>query len=334
MGDLYGRVMPSSKKQLNDKTEKIKKDIHRVSVQIEKISSNVEQIQEESESTSRRVEQIYTETDRQDRQNKDLLNLLLTTTDNLDKKLDLMDQKIDKLTKAVDIVDKLVRIVIRSSDEEVWSSVFHDAIAESSWLKKKTFYPGRWAAGYQYLYVLYRTLNDFRPTSILELGLGQTTRVLGQYAACADMCHHTVVEHDQEWIDIFNKDFELSRNTEIAKLDIAKKVFDDTEPTTVYVGFAERFKGQKFDLISIDAPFGGIELTYARMDILQLLPDCLKEDFVILLDDYNRQGEKNMVELMKKILQEHDIKFNTGVYRGNKDTFMITSENLRFLCTM
>ena len=41
-----------------------------------------------------------------------------------------------------------------------------------------------------------------------------------------------------------------------------------------------------------------------------------------------------MVELMKKILQEHDIKFNTGVYRGNKDTFMITSENLRFLCTM
>lgn len=70
------------------------------------------------------------------------------------------------------------------------------------------------------------------------------------------------------------------------------------------------------------------------MDILQLLPDCLKEDFVILLDDYNRQGEKNMVELMKKILQEHDIKFNTGVYRGNKDTFMITSENLRFLCTM
>ena len=39
------------------------------------------------------------------------------------------------------------------------------------------------------------------------------------------------------------------------------------------------------------------------MDILELLPGCLKEDFVILLDDYNRPAERNMIEKLKGILK-------------------------------
>lgn len=38
MGDLYGRIMPSSKKQLNDKTENIKKEMLRVSERLKKLS--------------------------------------------------------------------------------------------------------------------------------------------------------------------------------------------------------------------------------------------------------------------------------------------------------
>ena len=137
-----------------------------------------------------------------------------------------------------------------------------------------------------------------------------------------------------DWIDIFKKDFCLAGNSEIVRLDIEKKSFEGTEPTTVYVDFAARFRNRKFDLISIDAPFGGNTLTYSRMDILELLPGCLKEDFVILLDDYNRPAERNMIEKLKGILKDNGISFHTGVYRGNKDTFIVSSENLRFLCTM
>lgn len=358
MGDLYGRIMPSSKKQLNDKAESIKKETLRVADRLKKIEPRVESICIETEALKKQGNDIL---EFQQKESEVVFDKFVAVSDkftdltktlscivseikkleerisSIDKKLEKLgnlDTKIGKLSNDLKTLDKQERAILRASNEDVWASVFHDAVAESPWLKKRTFYPGRWAAGYQLLYVLYRTLNDFHPTSILELGLGQTTRVIAQYAAYASECHHIVVEHDREWIDIFNKEFELSDNSEIVRLDIDKKVFNDTAPTTVYVGFGEKFKGQKFDLISIDAPFGGNELTYSRMDTLQLLPDCLKEDFVILLDDYNREAERNMIELVKKVLTEHDIKFNTGVYRGNKDTFMITSESLRFLCTM
>lgn len=333
--------MPSSKKQLNDKTENIKKEMLRVSERLKKIEPKVENLCNDVKVIKKIGSDIieFQKMEATTFSNKfsDLNNALLMTVSEIKKieeKINAIDIQIGKISNDLKALDKRERETLRASNEEVWASVFHDAVIESPWLKKRTFYPGRWAAGYQLLYVLYRTLNDFQPTSILELGLGQTTRVIGQYAAYASECHHIVVEHDQEWIDIFTKEFELSENTEIVKLDIDKKVFNDTAPTTVYIGFAEKFKGQKFDLISIDAPFGGNELTYSRMDTLQLLPDCLKEDFVILLDDYNREAERNMIELMKKSLTEHGIRFKTGVYRGNKDTFMITSESLRFLCTM
>lgn len=67
--------------------------------------------------------------------------------------------------------------------EILWANAFHDTIIDSEWLKSKTFSPGRWGVGYQYLYVLYRVLNEIKPRNILELGMGQTTRMIGQYAA-------------------------------------------------------------------------------------------------------------------------------------------------------
>lgn len=52
----------------------------------------------------------------------------------------------------------------------------------------------------------------------------------------------------------------------------------------------------KFDVISIDAPIG-TDLEYSRRDVLELLPDILEKDFVILMDDANRQGERNTIAL-------------------------------------
>lgn len=316
MNDLYGRLMPSSKKQLNDKAEYLKK-------QTDALEKKLGAVQKTADRTEKKLES------QMDAQEK--------AVSVLEKRISGIEEKIDQLLELLqhdNYYDRQSRAIVRASNEAVWADVFHDAIAESAWLKHKTFYPGRWAAGYQFLYVLYRILNDFHPKDILELGLGQTTRMIGQYVSYEKDCRHTVVEHDQEWIDIFKKDFCLAGNSEIVRLDIEKKSFEGTESTTVYVDFAARFRDRKFDLISIDAPFGGNTLTYSRMDILELLPGCLKEDFVILLDDYNRPAERNMIEKLKGILKDNGISFHTGVYRGNKDTFIVSSEKLRFLCTM
>ena len=41
-----------------------------------------------------------------------------------------------------------------------------------------------------------------------------------------------------------------------------------------------------YDLIFIDAPLGGISKIYSRIDILSIIPKCLSEHFVIIVDDY------------------------------------------------
>ena len=43
-------------------------------------------------------------------------------------------------------------------------------------------FPGRWAAvGFPYLYVMYRVLNEVRPEMLLEIGTGQTTKMIWIY---------------------------------------------------------------------------------------------------------------------------------------------------------
>lgn len=87
-------------------------------------------------------------------------------------------------------------------------------------------------------------------------------------------------------------------------------------------------------MISIDAPFGSPCYIYARADILELLPQCLKKSFVIILDDYNRTGEQNTVKLLKEKLDDEKIMYCEGVYSGNKDIFVITSMDYKFLVSL
>ena len=78
--------------------------------------------------------------------------------------------------------DTLLKDLKGRQSEVLWGEIFRDTIVNSIWLKDKSFSPGRWAAGYPFLYALYRVLDEARPKRILELGLGQTTRMIGQYA--------------------------------------------------------------------------------------------------------------------------------------------------------
>ncbi len=220
-----------------------------------------------------------------------------------------------------------------AADEAVWGLVFRDAISHSRWLENRSFYPGRWAVGYQYLYVLYRVLNEAKPKSILELGLGQSTHMITQYADSEPGVCHRVVEHDREWIKFFGQEHKLSDSTEIVCLNLIREALLDEPEVLVYENFRS-LADRKYDLISIDAPFGGDTNIYARVDVLKLIPEYLENSFVIMVDDVNRQGECNAVELIETTLKEHGIAYEEGAYKGNKETRIITSEDNKFLCTL
>ena len=244
-------------------------------------------------------------------------------------------------------LQKLEEIATRNNDmlmELTWANVFHDATAGCSWFPKEGLpcWPGRGAAGYQYMYVAYRILNELRPKSILEIGMGQSTRLIGQYIKTRDTEHdynHYCVEHDADWAKICQEQWPLDTGrSHVVILPLGIMSFSDSKgnnrDTVIYNGFYDSFKGKTFDLISIDGPYGYNDPLYSRIDILELLPGCLGNDFCILVDDYNRSGEQRTVEAICMKLDENKIKYDSAVYRGEKKMCVIASESWSFLCCL
>lgn len=220
----------------------------------------------------------------------------------------------------------------RMINEAVWGEIFNNTIATSVWLTDRSFSPGRWALGYPALYVLYRVLEEFRPQNILELGLGQSTKMISQFVSMNNTTNHYIVEHDSNWISFYLNNHVLCSNSQIVQLDRTMAPYKEAEKVRVFSGFKEQFAGMKFDLIIIDAPLGGDMKEYSRIDILSILPHCLESSFVIILDDVQRTGEYRTMREIDSALK--DIIHKRGVYSGDKDTCVWASEDLSFLCTL
>lgn len=228
----------------------------------------------------------------------------------------------------------------RNVNELIWANVFHDAIKGCEWLDKENFsiYPGRWAVGYNYFYVVFRLLNEFKPKNILETGLGQSTRLIGQYVKTHEGCRHNVVEHDADFVKVSKKNFNFSPASKFNVVPITKLALnlDGGGQEGVIIHDADGFRnvvdGQKYDFISIDGPYGSSPVS--RIDILSYLPQCLRKSFCIVIDDFNRVGEQNTAAIMREILTQAGIAFRDGVYSGSKDLYLLASADLGWLATM
>ena len=242
--------------------------------------------------------------------------------------------ELQKLAETVEQLRKRNVEAARNSSEAVWAWIFNNTIMNSSWLKDKRFSPGRWAMGYPNLYVLYRILNEMKPHNILELGLGQSTRMIGQYASAFPNIRHIIIEHDQEWIDFFCNSFQLSMKSQIIRLAREIVSYNEAKQVRVFKNFKETLENEKFDCIVIDAPLGGDMKIYSRIDILYILPNCLKDDFAIMMDDYDRIGEQNTVKEICRKIENAGISYKQGKYSGKKDCVVIASEKYSFLTSM
>ncbi len=240
----------------------------------------------------------------------------------------------ERLNKRIETNRILSADGVRNSAEAVWAEIFNNTVTNSEWLKDKTFSPGRWAVGYPYLYVMYRVLDVVRPKAILELGLGQSTKMIAQYSMANTDVKHYVVESDLNWVAFFQKENVLPDGCKIVQMEYEMTPFKEAKEVRTYKGFSETFAGMKFNFISIDAPLGGDMKQYARVDVLKMMPECLAEDFVIMIDDCERVGEKHTVAEMEAKLQGAAIPYKLGRYSGKKDLVLITAEKMGFLTSM
>jgi len=110
--------------------------------------------------------------------------------------------------------------------------------------------------------------------------------------------------------------------------------YKEYESIRMYEGFEEAMSNGKYDLICVDGPIGGDLIGCARIDILPLLRNNLADSFSILVDDYNRIQEQNMVKDLLSTLDDLGIAYAKSIYKGTKQTIIICSENQKFLTSL
>lgn len=213
--------------------------------------------------------------------------------------------------------------------EPYWANVYHDTINNSHWLANKSVSPGRWAVSYIVLYVLYRILDEIKPQSILECGLGQSSKLTIQYTEShnADL---TICENNPEWLSFFMRQFSTAdKYTKILDTEMVH-IVPEYESRT-YKDFKSAIQNKKFNLVLIDGPLGSAH--YSRPEILETINN-LDKSFVILMDDMNRIGEQETFELLKTKLHEKHINFKETIYESDKKLGLICSPDLEWLTTL
>lgn len=219
--------------------------------------------------------------------------------------------------------------ILGQLNEQQWAHVYHDSIRGKVWLNNLPLNIGRWAGNYAFFYLLNRILNDHKPKEILEFGLGESSKFISTYLEnYLTNSSHTIIEQDINWKNSFSERFNLSERCtiKIAPLVINKVKKYETK------GFKniEQLIKKKYDLYIIDAPHGS--LNYSRYDIVTLAKKFNKEDqFIIILDDYGRKGEKQTFKDLQKVLTNNEIEINVGYYRGTKEVAVLGTSNYPYI---
>lgn len=208
-----------------------------------------------------------------------------------------------------------------------FADLLHDTIINSTWLKDKSFSLHGWAANYSFIYMLYRILDNVKPQHILEMGMGQTSRLTSQYVAYGNTnALADIIENDAGWIATYQPQLAQSNRTNVHQCDLDFFTYDNTE-CLKYKNLSEVVGTTKYDLIIVDGPFGGNGQRFPRSNVLDLIENNnLADDFIIIFDDAERLGEQNIIKNTLQLLKNNNIKYANFQRNGIKTQSFITSK--------
>ena len=179
--------------------------------------------------------------------------------------------------------------------------------------------------------MLYRILDAARPMHILEMGMGQTSKVTSQYIAnCNSEAKLDIIENDESWITTYQP--QLAQNTNIKVHHSDLEFFQDGKcECRKYKELSDIVKDTKYDLIIVDGPWGA-EQTLPRSNVLDLVKNHnLSDDFIIIFDDAERTGEQNTIVNTLKLLEERNVEYLTFKRNGIKTQQILTSISKNFI---
>lgn len=222
--------------------------------------------------------------------------------------------------------------IYNRQEDLLYAQIWHDTIRDVPWAANiRGISPGRWAVGYNYIYVMTRILNELQPLKVLDIGLGISSVLISTYMDYYTShenaekekncdCIHTVIEQNSDWCCAFEKNNILSTATRVKICQCIKEKYKEYD-VYAYENFAETIGDIKYDVISIDGPWGSDR--YSRTDIVNLLPNVLSEKFVIIIDDTERKGEQDLINEICHKLDSSGIEYDLGLYHGFSDCTVI-----------
>ncbi|OOV18376.1 hypothetical protein [Flavobacterium sp. LM4] len=239
----------------------------------------------------------------------------------------------------IKIIKKIVREnrkkqseILALTQEVLWANIYHDSIRGKEYLEKLSLNIGRWAGNYPFFYLLNRIMHDAKPERILEFGLGESSKFI---SVCLEnnlkRGIHQIIEQSDEWNSDFNSKFKLSSFSDVAVCPIKQKTINGFEVNCY--DLLENHIHEKYDLYLIDGPFGSPR--FSRYDVIMLAEKLTASDeFIMIVDDSNRQGEKDTINELCKLFKNKNIKIYQQVFHGEKQTWIVTTQKYRFLTSI
>lgn len=222
--------------------------------------------------------------------------------------------------------------LIHEIKEIQWAHIYHDSIRGIPYLQNLSINVGRWAGSYAFFYVLCRILKDFKPKKILELGLGESTKVVSAFLNNSLIHSNSLVlEQDLSFIDYFKKNNAIADSLQIKHCPIIQKKITKH----IYFGYdgIEEIAENPFDFYIVDGPHGSDR--FSRYDALPLISSLKKSDqFILLMDDTNRIGEQDTLLDIKKYLYSNDIEYFFAEYQGNKSSAIIATSAYKYATSL
>jgi hypothetical protein len=231
------------------------------------------------------------------------------------------------------IIGVLSRLLARIDDTRAAVSSYANL---SSWNQSQggLFFQGA-AANAAFVSFLLRCLDSVRPKSVLELGSGQTTKILARYFHDSEGVYVCTLEHDEDWARRLRPLITANghcHDYRCAPLEPSEIVLpeDGRKVSVRWYRMTADLLERRFSLLIVDGPnTSGTELT--RLGVLSHLPDLLTESFVVIFDDTERRAELLLAKQMGVLLRQAGIPFIRFEIEATKTQSVFCSRDLAFL---
>lgn len=203
--------------------------------------------------------------------------------------------------------------------ETIYQASYFELAGRATWLQDIPLSsPSGGTASFSQLYLLLSILNRAQPRRLLELGVGQSSKLLDQYARehAASVVH---IDEDAAWLrDSIVEDASVSG------------VLAPLVPTQVESRHIEWYgcprPHERFDLLLVDGPVAFSRAhRFNRLGVLAWVPEVLQDEFAIIVDDSTRKGERALIASILQTLHAAGIAVVVGEIVGATSQVIIAS---------